>query len=402
MMDNKITKIGHTSQNTDAIVLLLCGILVFSPLSSFVTMGILHFPLALPELLFIPFFFYLRKIFDFSIDFRKLVLFLMIIFTLIAISLIVGKFRISSVLSTSRGYIYMAVVFSGFHNKKISDIHPILMIAFGSMIGWLIMSLLSFRTLVSSLVNEESRVAYGNMIALCIAVSIAIIYSKKKFLPYILLVGLAISLTSGLRRQIAIFLLSFFLSKFISMKLSLMKTIRSLCIIAFLIAILSPFYEDIKSSINDISPFLYYRIFEKSERLVSGELTEGDVERMDNFNYFIDNLGTYIIPQGFVSKRTLADEGTGIYMDSPYIELFYTFSIPGCLIFILIFIKSLHFHLKNYYLNNIRESGICIVSGIIIVILLLIEGSFLNFVFVAPFTGYILSRIFSRVNLIAG
>ena len=54
------------SRIIDLIYLFMCGFFVFSPLSSFISLTIFKLPLAIPELLFIPFYFRLKKIFDLS------------------------------------------------------------------------------------------------------------------------------------------------------------------------------------------------------------------------------------------------------------------------------------------------------------------------------------------------
>ena len=45
----------------NALILLLCCFVVFSPVTSYISQNILHFPITVPELLFIPFYFKIRK-----------------------------------------------------------------------------------------------------------------------------------------------------------------------------------------------------------------------------------------------------------------------------------------------------------------------------------------------------
>ena len=61
--------IEHKRLNFKSIlILLLCGFIVFSPISSKISMNILNLPLALPEILFLPFYFYLKKRIDLTIN----------------------------------------------------------------------------------------------------------------------------------------------------------------------------------------------------------------------------------------------------------------------------------------------------------------------------------------------
>jgi hypothetical protein len=87
-------------------------------------------------------------------------------------------------------------------------------------------------------------------------------------------------------------------------------------------------------------------------------------------------------------------------MDSPYYELFYSFSLFGVLFIFILFIRGLFFHLNNYLLKGVTESGVCIVSIATILVLIMVEGSFLNWSYTTPCTGFMLARIFSSKNLI--
>src|SRR5690554_3069317 len=120
----------------DIIYLFLCGFIVFSPLSSFLSLTLLKLPIAIPEFFFIPFYFRLRKIFDLSINKKTFAIGVYILLFLFALGLLVGIYPLISLLSTFRGYIYLIIVFSIFKNKYIPDIKYIVYIALGSTVGW--------------------------------------------------------------------------------------------------------------------------------------------------------------------------------------------------------------------------------------------------------------------------
>jgi hypothetical protein len=242
---------------------------------------------------------------------------------------------------------------------------------------------------------------YGNMISLSLAISIPWIFHQKRYIYWSFILGILLSITSGVRRQILVFVVSYVLSYMLSIQWSFLSIIKKIGPIAIVIIASILIYPLIDNYINDISPEFHYRLFDKSQQLMEGDLSESDRLRADYFNQFINNFDSYLLPRGFVSKRTMVDEGTGIFIDSPYYELFYTFGIFVCTFMMVYLAKCILFHLKNYYVYKITESGVCIVSSIIIITLCLIEGSFLNYAFTTPFTGFVLGRISSTKNLVS-
>lgn len=383
------------------VILLLCGFIVFSPISSFISLNILKLPLAVPEAFFFPFYLYLKKHIDFNINKRYLYVVIYAIISLLIIGMLVDNFRLSSMISVARGYLYMGLAFSIFINKRIQNIEFLMYLSLGSTIAWVVNSLIFFNSLYNYTVEEDRSLAvYGNLMTLMFAVSIPIIYKKNKITYIIIITGIILSFTSGLRRQIIIFLATYISSIFLSIKLQATSFIKITIIALASILLIIPFYHFFYEISYDISPVFHYRVFGKSEQFITGELSESDVIRRNSTIQFINNIEDYILPRGFVSKRTMEDEGTGIYMDSPFIELFYTFGILICVITGISLIIRLRFHIKNYYLRGNKESGVCIISIITILLLSMIEGSFLNYPTVTPITGYALARIFSTKNLI--
>jgi hypothetical protein len=67
MVKIKISKYRILINN---LVLILGGFIVFSPIASYISQNILNLPLTLPELLFIPFYFKFRKLFNLRINLK--------------------------------------------------------------------------------------------------------------------------------------------------------------------------------------------------------------------------------------------------------------------------------------------------------------------------------------------
>jgi hypothetical protein len=384
-----------------SVILLSCGFFVFSPISSTITMNLLELPAAVPELLFFPFYFFLKKKLDFTINKKVFLIGLFLIIFLVLISFLVNNFPPTSILSTARGYFYMMVSFSVFLNKELRNISYIMFVAFGSVIGWLFEALLFLNNLANNILNDDAAFAvYGNMIMLSLAMSIPVVFKKNMYIYMSFLGGLLLSFITGIRRQIIIFLSSFVLSLFLSIKWTIRGIVKFILFVLISFSFLTTIFPIAEQNIYDISPVLHQRVFKKSEQLIIGERNESDEVRSSSIIEFFDSFEENILPRGFVSKRTGQDKGAGLYMDSPIYEIFYTFSIGGALIILVMFILRLFFHFKSYYYIGIKESGICLVSMSTILILLMVEGSFLNFTYITPCTGFVLARIFSNKNLV--
>jgi hypothetical protein len=238
------------------------------------------------------------------------------------------------------------------------------------------------------------------MITLSLVMSIPIMFKKKKYIIIAFVSGLLLSLSTGTRRQIIIYLISFVLSLLMTIKLSIRSVINVVTSIIVFNYFLIYFLPLANQQVYNFSPILHKRIFVKTEQLIKGQENVSDNIRKNAFFEFVDSYEEYIIPRGFVSKRTMADADTGKYMDSPFYEIFYTFGLFGGLFIFSLLLGRLFFHLKNYYFRGVNESGVCVVSIIAIFVLIMVEGSILNWSFITPCTGFILARAFSSKNLI--
>ncbi|HXU26096.1 MAG TPA: hypothetical protein VN698_02605 [Bacteroidia bacterium] len=201
MLKNRINEIS-----TD-LLLIICGFIVFSPLSSEITMQLFHLPLALPEILLIPFIYVLRKRLDLRLKITLPFIYLLCLFlVLLGISFLVQNFRASSVLSTARGYFYMLLAYSVFSGKNKTSMAAIMLICLGSTLGWCLLSIEQFIQLTKFVDPDSSLAVSGNMVALVLLIVIAIINRNTKMIFLSISLGLILSLTTGLRRQIVVFL----------------------------------------------------------------------------------------------------------------------------------------------------------------------------------------------------
>jgi hypothetical protein len=131
------------------------------------------------------------------------------------------------------------------------------------------LGLLNFNEIRNSLLlNEETSVVYGSMIALALAISISIVF-KKRILSLITFISiLIISLTAGIRRQILVALFSYLLSYITQISFNVKRVVILIFSISLISISLVYLYPIAKEYVYDISPMLHHRIFVNSELLL--------------------------------------------------------------------------------------------------------------------------------------
>ena len=376
---------------------ILMGFLALSPFSSWLLIGKMGFPLALPELFFIPFAIILRKRIDIrkNLHFVKVFFLITLLVALIAIALLWGDFSLYEVLGASRSYFYIGLCFLFFDNKNEFSIVDVMYISLGSLIGWAVTSYLNLQ--LSIIATDEIVITYGAMLAIPIFIIVSL--SKKYYFLFTIGIIFIIftSFTAGIRRQMLIVILSlclylFFI--FINRKKSISVLFMALPV--FLVILFMPYFEDYLSA---NSPALYKRVFIRTETLFSDDdlRSTSEESRLNNFNFYIDNIERFQIPRGFVSKSSSSKAdfigSVGRFNDFPLLELT---SILGTFPFFLVFLFLLKLCVNNFknYLYYKRDENMLFCSTfVIMIVLLFLEGSFINFAYSVPFTGYCLGRL---------
>jgi hypothetical protein len=358
----------------------------------------MHIPFALPELFLIPFIPYLQKNFDLKLSFRiNLVVNLYIWVLLILIALAFNTFNPSSILSSSRGYLYIVLFYFIFSKPNKLTTESVLYISLGSLWGWAVDSYFNLQNAIS--LNEET-VSYGAMLSIPLFISISLY--KKKYLVFFIGVALIIwiAFTSGLRRQMLIATLSLIITLFFLISINWK---RFFTISLLLITIIFSIYQvlpNFESFLKEEAPILHNRVFARTENVLNGVVTPSEEVRFKNFQYLQRTLESYIIPQGFVSKQTGLDSKTGIFNDFPLLELCQMLGFPIALALIIFFIAKVFMVFINQLKYGLQESYIYIVSFLVIMVLLFLDGTFLSYAYSTPFTGYCLGRLkyFSKLN----
>lgn len=374
----------------ESLKLFLLGVIVFSPVSSKLMLDLLQFPLALPELLVIPFIPIITRHFKFAIKARGI--FSAAIFTVFMIlaAIVSSDFGIYAILSTARGYFYIMFVYFLFRSKHDINWNSLYLICWGSVFGWVGLAALSTSLTILGLSQDNNIAVYGNYIALALTIAIPIYKTQRARVLYVFFVVAMLCLFSGLRRVILISVLSYIVAILLNPNIFNRRNLISLIAgIATLYLLFSP----IRNVVKEHSQNLYIRIFLKSESLISSERSESDRTRFSHFSNFRNTMDEHWLPRGFVTKQTMADNAGG-YMDAPYKEfrhmfgillgsLVLLFSMVNLVVLIIIFIKVKS--IKSY---------VGLVLFAVVTALFGVEGSFLNFTYIVPFTGLSLSLMF--------
>lgn len=377
--------------NKVKVLFFLMGMLCFSTLGSTITQSYLHLPLSLPELFFVPLYLVLKKdILPIRMDGKTFGHLFFLLIVLIFISQIVGDYSLFAVLSSSRGYLYLFLFYSIYRINTFYDEELLIIVLLGSIVGWFISSFGNFRVVV---LTEDTFQNYGNMIAVALFILFTVL--RKEWGSF--LVGFAmilgICVFSGVRRITLVVFIAFALAAILQMLLYTKSIIKELVLISLVVVPLIIFIPRFGSKLEAISPVLYFRLYEKTELTLSGESSISDDYRRANINKFFDNTEEYLLPRGMVSNQYLKDDGAGIFMDFPLIALSRIFSFPIAVIMVSFFlIRGLKCFFYFRRTKNV-SAAVYSATGVIFFVLLFVEGSFLVYPFVTPFTGLCLGRI---------
>lgn len=373
------------------IVFFLMGMIVFSSLSSIITMGMLGLPVALPELLFFLFYIVFRKIININFYLTKKLLILILIWGLL---IPVGVFfeddmRFYDILSTARPYFYLIISYCIFSQVEEVNYENVYYTCLGSLLGWLIFAGYVF-TFHSIIFTDEVFAVYGNMIALSILVACSILLKPRTILP-ILMCVVAVFIFSATRRVFVVAAASLLVSLIFYIRRDKAKAII-LC--SALIAVGAYFSTDVYKGVDylsDVAPLVKYRTIGKIENIYYS--LSLDTGRIEIFGLLFNNMNDFLIPKGFVSKQINRDPALGRYNDFPLMEIVYTLSILGALLILFYFLLKLYKVLVREIKKPSTEKEVVIVATLICFMLLFLEGTYISYAYITPFTGFVLGRL---------
>lgn len=367
--------------------------LVLSSFSSYLFQKVLHLPFTFPELIYFPFLLVYYKKFGLRMQRKFNFGVLGIVWLLlIVIAFIYGRWGPVAILSTARGFLWLFVFFAIGRAILVNDalINALLTTSVGSIVGWCICSYFSFQEIL--LGTNEIGVNYGNMVAVAMSFPLVIFYKKKNYLLFfVILLNIFLVLTTGLRRQISVTVLSLAFSYILLVWKSL--DYKKLSILFILIATVIFALPIVEEQLEEVNPLLHRRIFEKTELLLSGEETRADETREAGLTVIFDKFDELLIPHGFVSLQTMKDKGVGIFIDTPTYMLSFTFSIWIFFLYIILFLKALLVRFKDYVKGN-RDGGLAFVTGVCVLFLHFVDGTMFTYSYSSPLTGLMLGLLF--------
>lgn len=289
----------------------------------------------------------------------------------------------------------MLLSFAIFKGENRVSVHDIMLISFGSVLGWCVVSIGRFIEISHGVHMEGSFTSYGNLVTLALLVIISIVSNNRLFTFLGIVTGMILSFTTGLRRQIIVFAVSLFVSIIFRFKDRITKSIKTFLVVLFLTLGFMASYKSISGYVKEKAPVLHFRIFTRTEQFLTGKFAQSDQYRRKTINTYFKSINTYFFPRGFVSKRTMQDADAGLYMDFPIIELSYMLGIFILALFLISFFYYLFRHMICFFRYDNRESLIWSISGFILLILLFLEGTNLNYAYITPFTGMVLGKVYT-------
>lgn len=387
--------------NRNNVIYFFLGMICFSALSTYLSKQI-GIPFGVPEVFLVFFLPFLRKkVENIWEDFvKRLFPGLIVFFGLLSVAMLTNNNELGGVFATSRAYLYLILFFCyglslSQDSNKGADLDFLFFVSLGSTLGGYINGLL-----VSSNVDDEIN-SYGNLVCLALLICLPLIQKRTGLFLICLTLTLYVAFSSGLRRQIVeigialggsvIFLL--LRDKFSLSRLQILLFIT-------LPTLLSMFIGYIERYFFENNYYLWTRIFLKTERLQRTGI-ESEGSRGRHFDYLLDYIDYTWYPRGIYprGKSFSVGGGGGSTLDFPLYELFHTFGsvFAICMLIFLLFrlMRATFWVFLNSKSQRVNEVIVICVVNIVLISCLFFDGSFLQFTFVAPLTGFFVARLLS-------
>ena len=373
------------------ILFLLIGVFVFSSVCTSIS-SLLHAPFTIPEVILLPFLFLRKEKFK-SLRFNLIlfVKFLFISIILLFIALLWGIYDIGSIISCARCYIYIYLGICLFDTKNAISSSDIMYLCLGSIIGWAIIAYSNLQFLMYE--KSDAYITYGMFMSIPMFVVLSL--SQKKYIIFI--VGMIfltiVFMFAGIRRVIAVFIMSMIFYGLLNIVQSPKKLFSIAFIFSILIGVFYMIMPILEEYIKDVSPYLYYRIFARFTGAVGNDMDSSDLTRISNLSLLSTTEVDLLLPHGFNTTRYDKVEGSGVFNDVPIFSLAWIIGLPLTIILLFfIYIKLIKGY-KNYrrYFEPINLA--VLVCVLCMFGLLFLDGTFLTYVYSAPFTGLCLGKL---------
>ena len=380
------------------IYLIILGALGFSMLGQFLILNVMGLPISLMEIYWIPVLVFL--ICDYNNVFKSLSMCSRMLFAaylLLILGLIIGIASSLSIIFAYRSIIYLLISYLIFKSNNLYNINLlyIFIIAFSAVIGELIfVSFFATDAITSSM----------NCLAVAIAIFTSFILKKYIFCLISIIISMFLAINTGFRIGIVIVIICI-IELIIIIFLRCIKSkkwnIRLLAICMPVIAIIGwaifvSYYSEIVYLIADITgmdEFAVFRVTERLEALLKFDFVASqDGTRLKVFKYVVDRIAQ-LLPRGLVGE--VVGE-YWLYIDVPIIYLYDIFGSLFSLIIVLWFLGVVISNLKALNSNITLTKKLSLYTIPIIIILFIINGSFMVIVYQAVITGFILGNLTSK------
>jgi len=148
-----------------------------------------------------------------------------------------------------------------------------------------------------------------------------------------------------------------------------------------------------ESTVMNLSPHLYYRIFARSQGALSSNADSSDLTRLSNLTLLSSTNENLFLPHGFNTIRYDKVVGSGVFNDVPVFSIAWIIGLPLTVILLLYYVKIA---LKAFRVYLSAEEPMVlsmIVSLLCMFCLLYLDGTFMTYVYAAPITGFCLGKL---------
>lgn len=378
-----INKREHIKSNKEKILLFLTAAFGLSSLTNLI-LGSIGFPFYLLEVFFIPLFiFYEKNIF---IKKNKVNIFCLFTMLITFTSILIGigyTYDIGAIITCVRPLLYMIILI--YYFPKIAgleiQISKLFIVSLGIISGELVYILLNYSNV------QNSGYTHINIIAIAYCVLIPFIVLETKYIVIGTIFPLMVSILSGYRINIFVSIIALFIGGLYYLKNAsrgrrLVYIILSLSIIYCLYI----FFDDVVQVLIEtfqLSDATVFRLIEKTKGVFTQEWSQSDLYRINLYVKELPTIMLNVLPVGPIGKA-IGAEKFGLYTDFPISYLIDVYgSILAIFIIVIMFGKGLNLFLRVF---KSELPDICILSGLmfpIIVVLFIINGTFLTFAHIA-------------------
>lgn len=384
-----MTRRGKTEKRY-AFLFFVTGFLGLSSFGSYL-FNLINFPIYLPELFFLPFFIVFLKGKIKIYRFTPCVLFLLFCELFSVVVGIINTGDPFNIITCIRPLFYFTLIcYSMGQTGRYLPLGYVFLMCVGSQVGEIVNKLLTYASF--------SSVDHINWVTLCVMVLIPVVQKKRAMTIASALFGISCAFFS-LYRRILLFLI---VALLIAYLYYIVKSYSIKKLLALLVGFLGLFVllqnsETMTLAIAKFlgldTSFIQYRFIEKSQSIVTGQLSFSDTDRMNIYSELITTFREKMMMIGPVGKAVDINRYFGKYTDVPMIFLYDVFgSILAWPIVLIMLINGCKCSVKVFAMKTTNE--MFILSGLmapIVILSMLIDGAFLVHFPYAVSAGYIVS-----------